>query len=162
MHQTVRVIEEDPSLAIWSSGFFGLRRFHPLPCGFMRFHHTTMNRFWSLLGGNLRLCKHLRDAIRWSFTRHGWCHKSFQFSSRIFDGFFVFFVIRIDIVNRSQSPSIVELGFFFCPFLFFFFLSGFTNLRPNIWPYMIWSGSRLNLCPSLPGPHISLWRLLFQ
>ena len=23
-----------------------LRRFHSLLCGFMRFHHTTVNRFW--------------------------------------------------------------------------------------------------------------------
>ena len=74
---------------------------------------------------------------------HGWCHKSFQFSPRVFENFFVLFVIWMDKVNSSQSSSIDELRFFFCPFLFFSILSGFTNFRPNFWPYMIWSS---------PGP----------
>ena len=41
------------------------------------------------------------------------------------------------------------------------FLTGFSNFGPHFWPHMIWWGSCLNLCQSLPGPHISLWRLLF-
>ena len=64
--------------------------------------------------------------------------------------------------NSSESSSIVELWLFFCPSLFVSILSGFTNFRPYFWPYMIWSGSRLNLCQSLPGPHISVWRFLLQ
>ena len=83
------------------------------------------------------------------FTRHGWCHGSFQFSHRVFENVFVFFVIWIDKVNSSLSSSIVELWFFFCPFLFFSILGGFTNFRL---PYMIWSGGRLNLCQTPPGP----------
>ena len=75
---------------------FGLRRFHSLSCGLMRFHHTTIRRVWSVLGCNLRLCKHFRDAIWKSFTRHGRCHRFFQISSRIFQSLFVFFIIRID------------------------------------------------------------------
>ena len=50
--------------------------------------------------------------------------------------------------------SVVKLRFLFCPFLLFSILSGFTIFRPNFWPYIIWSGSRLNLCQSLTGPHV--------
>ena len=149
---------------------FGLRRFRPLPCGFMRFHYKnstvkTIHCFGILLECNFRPRSHLRDAIWSFFTRHGWCHKSLQFSPRVFflfKNFFVLFVILIGKVNSPGSSSIVELRFFFCPFLFFSILSGFTNFRPNFRPYMIWSGCRLNLCQSRPGPHISLWRFLFQ
>ena len=34
---------------------FRLKRFHSLPCGFMRFHNTLIKRFVSLVGCNLRL-----------------------------------------------------------------------------------------------------------
>ena len=89
--------------------------------------------------------------------------RSFQLSSRIFCEFlFVFFVIRINNVNSSQSPSIVELRLLFCPFLFFSILSGFPNFRPYFRPCMIWSRSRLNFCQSPPGPYIPLGRFLFQ
>ena len=36
------------------------------------------------------------------------------------------------------------------------------QLRPNFWPYMIWSGSSLNLCPSPPGPHVSFGGFSFK
>ena len=111
-----------------------------------------------LLGCNFRLRHHFRDAILRSFSRHGWCHRSFQFSPRVFENVFVFFVVRISKVNSPLSSSIVELWLFFCPFLFLSILSGFTNFRPCFWSHMIWSGSRLNLCQSLTGPHISFWR----
>ena len=119
----------------------------------MRFHRALIIRSWSLLGCNLRLGKHFRDTFWRSFTKHGWSHRSFQFSRRVLENVSVFFIIWIDKVNSSQSSSIVELWFFFCPFLFFSMLSGFTNFRPNFWPYMIWSGRRLNLCQS-PSDHI--------
>ena len=109
---------------------FRLRRFNSLPCGFMRFHFSLINRFGSLLGCILRLRTQFRDALWRFFTRRGWCHRSIQFLSRIFEHFFVFFVIRIDEVNSPQSSSIVEFGFLFCPFRFFSMLSGFTNFRP--------------------------------
>ena len=98
---------------------FSLRRFRSLPSGFMRFHDAFMNRFWSLFGCNLQLRNHFRDAIWRSFTRHAWCHRSFQFSPRIFEDFFVCFVIQIDKVNSSQFASVVEFWFFLCPPLFF-------------------------------------------
>ena len=37
--------------------------------------------------------------------------------------------------------------------LVFSILSGFTNFGPYFWPYVIWSGSRLNLCQSLRTTH---------
>ena len=128
----------------------GLRRFHSLPCGFMRFNSTTRRCFGILLGFNFRLRSHLRDAIGWFITRRGWCHRSFQFPPRVFENFFVLFVIWIDEVSSSQSSSIVEPWVFLLPIPFFSILSAFSNFRPNFWPYMIWSGSRLNLCQSLP------------
>ena len=59
------------------------------------------------------------------------------------------FVIRIDEVNPSQLSSIVKLQFLFCPFLLFSILSVFSDLRPNFRPYIIQSGSSLNLCQSI-------------
>ena len=76
-----------------------------------------------------------------SLAGHGWSHRSFQFSSCIFDNFWTLFV---------------KLRFFICPSLLFTILSGFTNFRPYFW------GCRLNLCQSPPRPHVSFWRLLFQ
>ena len=115
----------------------GLGRFHSVPCGFVRFHYTTT--FFGILPWfNFRLRSHLRDAIWWSFTRHGSGHRSFQFSSRTFENFFVVFVIWIGKVKSSQSSSIVELWFLFCRLLFFSILSGFTNFRPHF--CHTWSG----------------------
>ena len=148
---------------MWSSCFVGGRRFHWLPCEFMRFYFSTINRLWNLLRCNFLLCNHFRGAsMNHSHARHGWCHVSFQFSPRIFESFFVILVIRINEVISSQSSSIVELLLLVFPFLFLSILSGFTNFGPYFWPYMIWSGSRLNFCQSPPGPHISLGMFFFQ
>ena len=80
----------------------------------------------------------------------------FQFLITFFFCFFALFVVWIDNVTSSQSSSIVEPCFFFCPFLFFTILSGISNFRPYFWTYMIWFGSRFNLCQS------SFWMFLFQ
>ena len=131
---------------------FGLQRFCSLPRRFVGFHFSAIHCFELSFVATLRLCIRFHNA-RMRFvhppTGHGCGHRSFQFSPRVFWNFFVLFVIWIDEVNSSQSSSIVELWFFFCPFLFFSILSGFTNFRPNFWPYMIWSGCRLNLFQSL-------------
>ena len=95
--------------------------------------------------------KILSDAIQRSFARHGWCPGSFQFSPSVFEDFSVFFIIRIDRGNFPQPSSIVELGFFLCPFLFFSILSGFTNFRPYFRPHICRSGSCLNVCQSHTG-----------
>ena len=121
--------------------FFGLRRFHALPFGFMRFHYTPIHCFGTLLGCNLGFRSHFRDGTGWYLARHGWCQMSFQLSPRCFENFFVFFVILIDKVFSSQSSGIVALRFLFCSFLFCSILSSFSYLRPNFWPYMIWSGT---------------------
>ena len=48
------------------------RRFLSLPCGFMRFHHTTINRFGNLLGCNFLLRSHLRGACPSFLFRTAW------------------------------------------------------------------------------------------
>ena len=73
------------------------RRFHSLPCGFMRFHCTTINRVGNLLECNFLLCSHLRGASpSFPLARHGCCNRSFQFSHRVFESFFEMLVVRID------------------------------------------------------------------
>ena len=111
-------------------------------------HYTTMNRLWNLLRCNFLLCNHFRGV--------------FPFFLVFFKSFFVILVIWINEVNSAQFSSTVKLRFLFRPCLLFSILSGFTNFRSNFWPYVIWSGCRLNLCQSHPGPHVSFWRLLFQ
>ena len=126
----------------------------------MRFHFTTMKRFWSLLGCFVRPRTHFRDAsLSFPLARHGYCHGSFQFSPRIFECFFVILVIRLNKVNSSQTSGIVEFCLLVCPFLFFSILSGFNNFCAYFWSYMIWSGSRLHFCQSPPGPHTSTVKL---
>ena len=136
-----------------------------MPCGFMRCHYTTRNRFGNLLGCNFLLCNHLRGAnLSFPLTRHSWCHKSFQISPRSFESFFVILVIRINQVHSSQSSSIVEFWILVLPCLFCSILSmsGFTKFGPYFWPYMIWSDSNLNFCLSPPGQHISVGKFFFH
>ena len=135
----------------------GWGRFDPLSCGFKRFHHTAKKSFRNLLG-----CNFLRSLFRvaspsFPFAQHGCCHGSFPFSPPSFESFFVVLVIRINKVNSSLSSSTVVFWLLVFPFLFFFFsiLSGFANFGPYFWPYVIWSGRRLNFCQSLPVPHMS-------
>ena len=143
--------EPFPSYALFMC--FGLQRLCSLSRRLVGFHHTTIHCFELLLMAIFLRYIRFHDAriLFVSLAGHGWSHRSFQFSPRGFENVFVLFVIRIDKVNPSQCSKTVELWSFFCPFLFFSFLSGFDNFRPNFWPDMIWSGSRLNLCQSLPG-----------
>ena len=138
---------------------FGMQRFCSLPRRLVRFHHTTIHCFELLFISNLRLSIRFRDA--WlSFTRHRGSHRSFQFSC-IFKEL-LSILCRLDQKNKFLSvfAYCVKFWLFFCPLLFFSILSKFTNVCPNFWPYMIWSGSRLNLCQSLPRQHVSFWTLL--
>ena len=79
-----------------------------------------------------------------SFAKHCRLHCNSQLSPCVFDGFFKITIFRTDEINASQPSSIVEFGFLVCPFLVLFPLSGCSNFGPYFWPYMIWSGSRLN------------------
>ena len=121
-----------------------------------RFHHTTTHCSELLLMDIILLYIRFHEAkmLFVSLAGHGWSHRSFLFSF-VFDNFSIFLVIRIDKVNPSQLSSIVKLQFLFCPSLLFSILSCLTNSRPNFWPYIILSGSRLNLCQSHTGPHVS-------
>ena len=116
---------------------FGLRRLCSLLRRIMRLH-TNIHCFELFFIAIFRLRIRFRDT--WlSFTPHRGSHRSFQFLSRFFENFSMFFVVWIDKVNPSQSSSIVELRLLFSPFLLFQILSGFTHFRPNFWPHMIWS-----------------------
>ena len=138
--------------------------FHSLPGGFMRPSCTSVFSLRNLVGCAEPRYSFLqaRQACGLLFTRHCRFHRHFQLSPRIFDGLFEFFVFRIIEVDASHSSSIVDFRLLVCPFLFFSFLSGFSNLGPYFRPHMIWSRGRLNFCQSPPGPHFSFGRLLFQ
>ena len=76
-----------------------------MPCGFMRFHNTTIFCLW-----NLVRCIQLRYRFHGArmnllFARHGRCHRPFQISPRILIVFLVFFVICIE---KSRFLSVVE------------------------------------------------------
>ena len=66
------------------------------------------------------------------------------------------------LVNQVVMGHRSMLRFLFCQFLLFSILSGFTNFCPYVWPYVIWSGSCLNLCQSPPEPHLSFRKFFFQ
>ena len=111
------IIEVKTLPAMRSSCLCEQIRFHPLPCGFVRFHCTTIFRFGNRLGCSVLRCSHLRGAcLSFLFAMHCRCHRSFQFSPPIVS-FFVILVLRINQVNSSQSSSFIEFGILF--FLFF-------------------------------------------
>ena len=99
---------------------FELQRFCSLSRGLMRFHQITIHIFEFLFFA-IVLC-HFGDTrmlhvhpLAW----HGWCHRSFQFSSCVSENLRILFVIWINKVNSTQFSSIVKFWLFFCPFLFF-------------------------------------------
>ena len=56
-----------------------------------------------------------------------------------------------------QLPRIMELRFIDRPLLLFLSLSCFWHAGPYFWSKMVRSGSCLNFCMSLHGPHTSFW-----
>ena len=121
---------------------FRWRRFHSLPCGFVRFHHTTISCLW-----NLVRCIQLRSqlvVLEWTSFLHCMA-ASTGLSNFLLACSRVSVYSWFSIVDSSQSSSIVEFWLLVFPFLLISILSGFPNFRPNFWPYMIWSRSRLNL-----------------
>ena len=129
-----------PLAAIWN---------HELPL----YKHTL---FWNRVDASSLApvaCELLWLSV--SFAPHGRVHMHFQISPRIH----VFWINKVD---ASHSLSIVEFGHLICPQLFFSFLSGFPNFGPYFRPHVLRSGSCLNCFQSLPGPHASSWRFLFQ
>ena len=75
-------------------------------------------------------------------------HWNFQLSSRIFDGFFIFSIFRINETNASQSSSIID--FWLLDWLSSL-LSGFSNFGPHFRPHILRSSSCLNFCQSPPN-----------
>ena len=134
---------------------FRLRRFHSLPCGFMRFHHALMNRFLESVGMQsptfaTTFVMPFGDLLH-SMTAARGLSKLYP---RILDSFCVISVIRINKVNSSQSSSIVESWFLVCPFLLFSLLRSFSDLGPYLRPHILRSGSRLNFLSVTPN-HIN-------
>ena len=98
-----------------------------------------------------------------AFLLHGMAaaigHSNFLLA---FLSFIVILVIGINEVKSLPSSSIAEFWLLVFPFLFVSILCGFPNFRPYFWPYMIWSGSRLNFFSISPGPHIPLGGFSFN
>ena len=115
-----------------------LRRFNSLPCGFVKFQHTTILRFWNLVGCIKPRCGYLSAGragrtLCSLFARHSRVHMHFQLSPRIPNDFFVFFILWINKVDASHSSSIFEFWLLVFPFLFFSLLSGFPG--DHIYPF---------------------------
>ena len=110
---------------------------------------------------NLRLCHHLRGAIRSPFARHGWCHKSFQFSPCVFENSWVFSVTWINEVNPLSLRALSSFGFSFahsCFSPFWAALPIFVHTSGNTWSCLVvdW------IFVSLTLDHISFWKFFFQ
>ena len=153
---------------------FWWRWFQTLSCGFVSLGDTCMlcflESYW-IRHSSLQFSESW-SASEFLYARHCRLHWKFQLSPRVFDCFLLLTIFQIDDMNASQPSSIIELWFFQSPFCFFFserlfpfwiilffpILSGFTNLRPYLRPYMIWSRCQLNCGQSPPGPQTSLWR----
>ena len=90
---------------MWSSCFVLVEKVHSLPCGFVGFHFSTTDGLWNLVS-----CSHLRSqfpvaCVNLLFARLGCVQRPFQFSSRIYQGFFVFMVI---LDQWSRFLSVIE------------------------------------------------------
>ena len=72
---------------------FRLRRFFSLSRRFMRFHYTIINCFKPFLLSIFGFA--FAIAMLLSFTRHRGSHRSFQFSSCVFENFWVFSIVWI-------------------------------------------------------------------
>ena len=127
-------------------------------------HIHALFCFVNLVGfTTLRLSFLKREVILCSFlARQCRIHLNFQLSPSVFEGFLIFPIFRIDERNASQPSSVIEFQLLDCPCLFFSFLSGFSIFGPYFRTHILRSGSCLNLCQSLSGPHIFLWKSLFQ
>ena len=70
------------------------RRFHSLPCGFMRFHFFNHKSFFEICWDAIPALQPLCGAgLSVPFEKHCWCQRPFQCYPRIFESFFVILVI---------------------------------------------------------------------
>ena len=97
------------------------RRFHSLSCGFMRFHRTTINRFWNLLRA-ISCFATTFVMLVWTILLEGIAGAmgltNFLLAFFYKESFFVILIIRINKVNSCQSSSMVEFWLLVFPFLF--------------------------------------------
>ena len=145
---------------MWSSWFFGRedsRRCLVDPCAATIHACFFLNRV-GLTPSPFSFLKRARWVLFWPcpfFARHCRLHRNFQFYPRIFDGFFVFSIIRINKVNAFNLRALSSFGFSIAHSCFSL-LNGFSNLGPYFRQHVLRSGSCLNFCQLLPGPHVSL------
>ena len=137
---------------------------HSLPCGFMRFHYTSVLCLWNLVVYTKSCFSFRKARMTWIFlfARHGSFHLDFQLFPAFVDGFWIFFVFQIYLINSSQFARILKLWLFICPFLPFSSLRCFTEIGPYFWPHVIQSRSRLVFWKSPPGPNMSLRCVFLQ
>ena len=81
--------ESFPSNALFMC--FGLQRFCSLSRRLMRFHNTAKHCFELFFMGIflLYICSHDARMLFVSLAKHGWSHRSFQFSSCVVDNFWI-------------------------------------------------------------------------
>ena len=95
-------------------------------------------------------------SFAWHCCRH-WC---LQLPPCILNDVFVFFITWIKKNNSPHISGMFEFWILDCPSLLFSLLSGFSNSRPSVRSYVIWTWCRLDVRQSLSRPHISFWRSL--
>ena len=160
-------------------------RFNSLSCGFMRLHCTCVFGLWNFVGVlqappqfpesanvlGFSLCTAwpipsvFQIFLLGSFFLHGMAA-----SMCTFNFFPAFFFISSNYLSSGSIkffplslPAFSSFGFSFAHSCFCRFCAApLAEICPYFRPHMIWSCCRLNFCQSLPGPHISFWRFLFQ
>ena len=128
---------------------FRLRRFHSLPCGFMRFQHTTRNCFWSFSDAISDCANTFGRPFGASLLQSMTAATGLSsFLLAFFESFFVVLVVRIDEVNPSQSLSIVELRLLFCFSRIWAALPIFVHSCGHTWSGLVVVWTLVNLPPN--------------
>ena len=162
MHQIVVTYQITSISAMWSSRSLGRvdwkrflvdswsstmhARFCLLDYGVCSLACSVLQPTWALL------CS--------QFARHCRFHRYLQPFPRVSTGFLAPSIFPIDGISASQTSGVIELWCLNSPLSLLLFLSCFRHASPNIRPQVIRSGRCGKLCESLPGPHISLKKML--
>ena len=103
-------------------GMAGSMGFQTLSCGCMSYHNASMLCFSNRVACIVVRSSFLRAGGTFSplFARHNRVHVHFQLSPCMLNGFFVFFIFRVNKVDASQSSSIFEFWRLLCQRLFQF------------------------------------------
>ena len=69
-----------------------------------------------------------------NFTWHSRRHWRFQFLTRVLNGLFEFFVLRVDEIDPSQFSCVIKMELFIRPLLLLLQLNISSQFRPEFWP----------------------------